>query len=498
MAIAFTKYINIVSGVGGVAVATRELIGRLFTTNPLAPTGSFFEFTSASDVGNYFGLTSVEYYRSLYYFSYISKNITAPQKISIARWTDVDVPPLIYGAKLTTTLTQFQAISNGSFTLQMGADVHVIGGLDFAAATSYSDIASIIQAAIIAFSGVQWTGARVNYDAGRGSFNLVGGDAVVATISVSDSGSGTQIRSLIGWAGLNAIFSDGALAETITQTLDNSANASNNFLSFLFIPALTIDEATEATVWTDGQGVNYQYMLPVNIIDGATYSAALINYSGTAMTASETAGEYPEMLPMANIAATNYDARNSVSSSMFLQSNLTPSVSDTTTSNTLDSLRINYYGVTQNAGQQIAFYQRGYLTGTGTDIIDINIYANEVWLKSSLGSVIMGAFLSLSEIPANNEGQIQLLVVVQSVIDQALTNGTISIGKNLTNTQKLYITQITGDPNAWYQVQNIGYWIDIEIVPYVNNAITEYKAVYTLIYSKNDTIRKVEGSDILI
>jgi len=53
MAIKFTKYINITSGVGGTAlVANRELIARVFTDNVLSPR-NILEFTNASDVGTY-------------------------------------------------------------------------------------------------------------------------------------------------------------------------------------------------------------------------------------------------------------------------------------------------------------------------------------------------------------------------------------------------------------------------------------------------------------
>ncbi|OYW78788.1 MAG: hypothetical protein B7Z19_06545, partial [Polynucleobacter sp. 32-46-5] len=86
------------------------------------------------------------------------------------------------------------------------------------------------------------------------------------------------------------------------------------------------------------------------------------------------------------------------------------------------------------------------------------------------------------------------------VIDQALVNGVISVGKPLTSAQQIYITNATGDDTAWRQVQSEGYWIDVEIVAYVDTitGTTKYKAVYVLIYSKDDVIRKVEGTDVLI
>ena len=87
---------------------------------------------------------------------------------------------------------------------------------------------------------------------------------------------------------------------------------------------------------------------------------------------------------------------------------------------------------------------------------------------------------------------------MQDNCDKAVTNGTISKGKTLTTAQKAYITQLTGNEQAWYQVQNNGYYYTVNITTEIQGDKTIYKAVYTLVYSKNDTIRKVEGSNILI
>lgn len=111
----------------------------------------------------------------------------------------------------------------------------------------------------------------------------------------------------------------------------------------------------------------------------------------------------------------------------------------------------------------------------------------------------MSLLLSVNRVPANDNGRSQILAIIQSKINQALENGTISIGKTLTTVQQLYITELTGDELAWQQVQNIGYWIDCWMESYVSqDGRTEFKAVYRLIYSKDDAVRKVEGTHTLI
>lgn len=509
MAIRFTKYIDITSGVGaGITVKERELIARLFSTNPLIPTDSFIEFDTAAEVGSYFGTSSAEYARAVYYFSYISKTITQPQKISYARWVNADTAPHIYGARLVKTLTQLKTITAGSFGLTLGGVTNQISALDFSGASSLADIATLIEAGINAETGTQWTAATVTYDATRGSFDFVGGSAVAANVIVSAGTIGTNIASQIGWLPQNvngvggAIWSDGALTESITDTLTLSAATSDNFGSFLFMPSLTIDQIVEAATWNNLQNVKFQYQVPVaDKTDAANYAAALALIGGVGITViGALSGQlYHEMIPMAIEAATRYDQNNATVNYMYKDFPASvPTVTTDDDSDYYDSLRINYYGQTQTAGQPLSFYQRGFLQGQDTDPLDMNVYANEQWLKAAIGDAIISLQLNLPQIPANAAGAAQILSAVQNVINQALANGVISVQGVLSDTQKAFITTVTGDPTAWYQVQNSGYVVSCVIVAVVNNDVTEYKAQYTLIYKKNDVVRIVQGTDELI
>lgn len=500
MPIAFTKYVDITSGVGaGAVVATRELMGRLFTTNPLLPPQSFIEFENADDVGSYFGFSSVEYLRAVFYFGWISKNITAPRKISFARWVDAAVAPRVYGDSDTYTLSNFTSVSAGSIGITMGEFTTELTAIDLSSAASLSDVAAAVQTAIRAYTagGSLFTGATVTYDATRKSFNLVGGTTGAANMVITAGETGTDLSSRLGWL-TGSIQADGSAAETVTETLVGSAQASDNFGSFLFIPALTDDQVEEAATWNSGQNVKFIYCVPALAADAQDYFDLLQNLAGTAVTLSMTSGEYPEQVPMMILAATRYDRVNSVQNYMFQSFNLTPSVTTTTDSDAYDALRVNYYGNTQSAGQTINFYQRGLLMGLATAPLDQNTYANEIWLKDFVGSRIMELLLALSRVSANSTGRSQLMAVIQGCVDRALSNGTISVGKELSNTQKLFITQITNDPLAWQQVQNIGYWFDVVMQPTVVNGQTQYTAVYTLVYSKDDVVRKVEGTHSLI
>lgn len=499
MSISIKKYVDITSGVGGSgAVRQRDLIGRLFTTNVKVPADGLVEITSADDARSYFGSTSEEYLRALFYFSFVSKLIVAPKKLTYARWANVASAPRIFGAKITTTLSQFQAITAGTLTMTAGANTINLTALNFSAATSFADVAATLQTAIRAAGGAQFVTAVVTYDAIAGAFNFTGTVAAAAPISVTPTGTANDIAIKLGW-GPTAVFSPGVDVTSISDTLGNSADASNNFGSFAFLPALTTDQIIEAATWNAARNVEFMYTVRVTDANAVALSAALIGVAGVGMTYAPIATEYDEMMPMILMAATDYTKRNSVQNYMYQQFGLTAKVTDTDVSDQFDAMRINYYGNTQTAGQQINFYQRGTMGGGGTALVDMNIYANELWLKDAAQAAILSLLLSLPKISANAEGVSQIIAILQSAIDQALFNGTISVAKTLTTVQKLYITQITGDELAWHQVQDIGYWVTCEMQSYVTqDARTEFKAVYTLVYSKDDDIRKVEGTHILI
>ena len=499
MAISISKYVDIVSGVGGSGVVRqRDLIGRIFTGNLRVPADSLVEVTSAADALAYFGSTSEEYLRALFYFSWISKNITAPKKLQFARWADTAAAPRIYGARLTASLATLAAITAGTLVITAGANTASLTAIDFSGAASLAAVAALLQTAIRAATGAQFTAATVTYDATAGAFNFVGTTAAAAPISVTVGGAG-DIATAIGW-NTNAVFSPGVDVTTLTDTLTNSADSTTNFGSFLFMPTLTTAQIVEVATWNASYNIEFMYMVRCTDANRDELGAALIGIAGVALTLAPIATEYHEMAPMIILAATDYTRRRSVQNYMFQQfPGLTASVTSTLLSNELDDLRINYYGVTQTAGQLIAFYQRGVLGGGSTAPTDQNTYANEMWFKDAARANVLSLLLSLGTVSANAEGRGQVMAILQDVIDRALFNGVISVDKPLTAVQKLYIGELTGDELAWYQVQSTGYWLNAEVQSYVTtDGRTEWKIVYTLIYSKDDAVRKVEGSHILI
>lgn len=510
MAIPISNYVDVSSVVGGANQAPlRNFGGLIITGNSLVPTGKILQFTSAAAVGSYFGTSSEEYTRSQFYFGWISKSGTAPQQLNFYFWNnDAATADLIFGVPPIDTLTQFNSITAGQLSLTMGGFTHTLTAINLSAAGSLAAVATDIQTAIQSYSagGSAWTAATVSYNATTGAFNLTGGaTGADATFAVTAAPS-NDLAAPLGWLNAGTVVSQGSAAQTIPTMLNALINTSNNFGSFLFTNGLSMSltNIEAAANWNNTLTPNIQFIYTVQVspTNASSWQSALNQIGGVTLTlaspGSAATTEYPEMVPMMILAATDYDATNSVQNYQFQEFTLTPSVTDPTSYTTYTNLNINFYGQTQTAGQLINFYQQGVMFGLASQPLDQNTYANEIWFKDALGSALMNLLLDLNQVPASNTGIAMVLSIIQSVVNQALQNGTIEIGRTLTEVQILYITQQTGSTTAWQQVQNTGYWKGAQVETYTVGGVTEYKIVYTLIYAKDDVVRLIQGSNVLV
>lgn len=492
MTISQTKYIDITSGVGGEATASRrELIGRVMSSNPKIPVNGILEF-NADNAAAYFG-NSPEGVFAAKYFAFISKSGIQANKISFARYAGSEgVAPYIMSTKSFNGVSAFEDVTDGAFSLTVGETTVTLSELDFSEDTTLENVAQVVTTAL---QDSTLSGATLSYD--NGAFVLSGGSAGDFAISVSASDSGTNILPLLGFdTASNPIVSVGAVAETPTECMVRTTALSDNFGSFCFIDTLTADEIDAVAAWNTGKKVMFLYSVGVNASNYTAVQAATIGENGTGLTYDVNAA-YAEFMPMVLFATTPYNAGRPATKNFMYQmfNGETPSVTTDTLANTLDALKINYLGSTAQAGSTIAFYQDGVLQG---DISDMGVYCNEIWLKDAIKTEFMNLLTGLEKIPANEEGRGLARGCLQGVIDEALVNGVIIAGKELTRTQRAYVTSLTGDVDAWRDVESLGYWLDVEILQYVENDTTKYKVNYLLIYSKGDSIRKVEGTDILI
>ena len=504
MSISIKKYVDITSGVGaGASAKERELILRLFTKDAKVPAGVVIEFTGLNDVAATFGVATEEYQRAALYFGFVSKVMTKAKKIAFARYDDsvIASAPAIVGGRALTAIDSWKAVTDGAVRVQVGQSDYLLSDLDFSAVTTLADVAALVQTALRA----SLAGATITFDAVAQTFNASFiGQAIPSAVSVAAAGTGIDIADNLGWTvSKGMVTSPGSNAASVLDYLIEADEISDNYGSFAFCGApLALETVQQIAAWNNSQNVKYQYLVPVTKANIPGWYDALSNYAGCALTlVNDANSEYDELIPGIILGATDYSQRNASQNYMFQQvAGVSPKVDSNSEANGIDSAtRVNYYGRTKSAGQAIDFYQNGYLCGAAAVPLQMNVYANEQWFKAAATSVLMGGLLSLPIIPATDEGRSIVLSLLQDPISRALFNGTFKAEKDLTTTQKAYVTQITGDPLAWHQVETLGWWVDANVQEETQqNGTIKYIIDYTLVYSKADAVNKITGRDILL
>lgn len=503
MAIKQTKYVVITSGViGASAVAQRSLTGLRFTTDGRVPVGQLLQFVDAGAVSDYFGSTSPEYNFAVKYFGYVSPApISKANTLLFAAHAPTGRAPTIYGARLETTLTQLQAVTAGTMSIQLGDTPLDMTAIDLSTATSLANVASLLQTEIRTQGATgQYATATVTYDALTGAFTIAGSTIEDGAAIVTPAGGASDLATLLNLASVGSAASPGVDPQTMLDAFRAAENVSDSFGSLSFQNQGSLDEVTALALYVQSENVKYQFYVTVNPTTAPTFYAALQTISSTGLILNKSASQYLEALPQAIMAATDYQRRNATVNYMYRQGSFANEVTTTAESDGYDIIRTNYYGVTAIAGQDIGFFQRGFLLGTATSPLDMNVHANEQWLKSFLTSSLLNLQLTTNKIPANLEGAGMIRAQIMEGVDLAKFNGTISIDKTLTQTQKTAIFQLTGDPDAWHDVQSGGFWLDVQIVLNTTepSQVESWTAKYTLAYAKNDVVRKIEGSHNLV
>lgn len=524
------RYINIITQtISTTAVDSKQLILQLITISDRMQPNTVIEFTDATTVGSYFGTSSEEYKRAAVYFNFASKSGRRPQKISFYKCQTAPLGAAIYGDNSTKVLDNLVGHANSFLalkTVEEEQETAITLSLPKLSQTplptSFKDVAQVIQDA--------WPAAVMEQASSSASIIGTLGDSpptitfndltqqFVLTTTYSTEGSGMKlivdqnptqegynIASYLGWGTEKCVYVAAGGAQTMPQAVQASEALNNNFGSFAIVGIdLSAEDITQIATWNAGKNNQYMYLVSVTQSNFETIYDSVKALSGTALTlrSSTLANDYVEMLPGMILAATDYTQADAIKNYMYYQgASFNPSVSDDTLANRLDACLVNYYGQTQQAGQNLAFYQRGVLCGGTGDVQDMTTYANEMWLKGEITTQLFSLFLNREHLDANTQGASIVQAIIQQVIDQAKTNGTIINGVTLSKDTEVVVNGITNNAKgAVNQLQSSGYWLNVTIENKTNDnsGRVEKCAVYTLIYTKADQIRSIQGTHNLI
>ena len=152
-------------------------------------------YEGAADVAADFGTSAPEYAAALIFFS----QKPAPASLFIGRWARTATAGLLKGAILTSAqqaLSNFTAVTSGGFKIAVdGASSPVnVSGINLSAATSLSNVATIISAALTSAS----VGATCTWDGTRFVFKSATTVTSSAVAFLTAPNSGTSLAGLLG------------------------------------------------------------------------------------------------------------------------------------------------------------------------------------------------------------------------------------------------------------------------------------------------------------
>lgn len=457
MAIAASRIAQVIPRVSNPGTATLEMNGLMLTQSVKIEAQKVVEaFTSAADVALFFGSDSPEYTAASAYFTGFDGSSLKPTVMFFGRHVATDVDAYTKGAAITVDWPTFLAEGNGSLTLTVDSVEYTVTDLDISGATSFSDMATLVQGAFRSLpDATALEDLVVTFTSAGNAFTFT---APVNTLVVT----GGNLEGRMGF--LNpAKISDGVKARTITETMNLIAAGTPGWVGFSTVWKASIAEALELAAWSGAQQVTTLYvnwdddpeMLEV---PGTSVIEALENATAEATTSCYASNPQLAAFVLGVIGSINFDGIEGSATLAFRRGpGMVVTVADTESAKILDDKKCNYYGNFATRNTQFKHFYSGRMYG---EYGWIDPYVNAIWLNTSFANSIISGFQRNNRVPYNDEGYTIVRGWLMGPVNTALRNGVIDTGITLSEAQRAEIIRdakqdITGD------LETLGYFIQI-------------------------------------
>lgn len=466
--IPISKEVTVVPGVVGTGGNPLSLNSVFLTQNTRAPNESLLSFSNSDDVGAYFGLTSTEYNAAICYFAGFDNSSTLPGTLYFYGFATVAAPAWLRGSILVgQLLTYFTALS-GSLAIVINGVTYTAATLNLASGTSIGGSESTSIANLIK-TGLGFTGGTaptITWDSTRSQFVITSyatGDGV--TIAYA---TGTLADPL----GLSSgILSQGDSIDSPDEVMTDIANQSNDWATFLTLWE-TANYSIPFAQWAQTQNGRYSYILWDSDIGNKTANnsttigsiIAAAAYDGVIVCYSPAGGQYLASAIAGYAAAINWSAYNGRATLKFRQqsglaSYVTP-ITSSADANAILSNNATYYGTysAPGLGNSYNIIADGRMSGSKFKWIDT--YLGQIYLNSQLALSIFEGLLQVNLAPYNEAGNSLIRSWCADPISEAINNGVIRSGVQLSNSQKADINNAVGKDIST-PLQTTGYYLNI-------------------------------------
>jgi len=485
MSIPLSKDVKIKPGVLSATGSALDLNGLLLTDNAYAPVGAVLSFTSASDVGSYFGLLSDEYTMASVYFQGFNNCTKAPGALLFSRFNREESDAwLRSGSFAGVDIVDLTGIS-GTLTLTINGEVNN-SQINLAGATSFAAAAASLQASI-------GSNVTVDFDTTLKKFIISIAGGAESTVSY---GSGSAATALKMTSSDGAVLSQGADIPVVAEVFLKITNQSEGWAGFT-----TVFECNEAqhlafAAWVSGQDKRYFYVAWTS--DGS----ATVSGSTDTIAYKIIENSYASVVPVYALdikkpaavlgfaAALDFDRREGRSTFKYRElDGLSPDVTDSETYDALIANGYNFYGEYASNNVTENYWADGTITG---DFQWMDSFCGQIWLNANLQAATIQLFKSSGTIPYNAAGRAMIEASHIDVIQQFKTWGGIRAGVELSSSQKLEITNAVG-ADVSSEILTKGYYEYIgDMTPAIRAARTSPPCA--LWYSDGGSIQKLTMS----
>lgn len=192
-----SELVRVIPGVlapGGTGLALNSVI---LTQNSSVPIDAVLAFPNVDSVKDYFGATSDEAEAATVYFNGFEGATTLPTVVYFARWTETAAAAYLRSASFASvTLVELQEIS-GVLTIVINGRTLTSAAIDLSSATSFSNAAALIQAALRVtgglFTGVASLGDTAGPSTELSVESVVSGSLQAGDIIVLDGSFTTEV-----------------------------------------------------------------------------------------------------------------------------------------------------------------------------------------------------------------------------------------------------------------------------------------------------------------
>lgn len=467
-----------------------SLSGLLLTNSTRAPIGSILSFTTATAVGAYFGVSSTEAALAGVYFAGFDGSSVKPANLLFAQYPSTAVAAYLRGGSVGgLTLAQLQALS-GTLIITTEAGVKTSTTINLAAATSFSNAATLIQA------GFTTPGFTVTYDSIASAF-LITDSVTGATGSISFA-TGTLSTPLALTQATGAVQSLGAAAATPQAFMTSIINQTQNFVSFMTSFEPSTPDCVSFAAWTNSQNNRYAYMAWDTDINATTFNPTTTagylieqaGYSGTVLIYS--AGPDKAAFAMSFGPSMDFNKTGDAHTAAFrTQAGLTADVTNQQIAANLIANGYNFYGSYATAAQGFVFFNPGQISGQFDWMDD---YLFQIQLNNAFQLALMELITTAGRIPYNDTGYGMIETQLLDPIEAALNFGSIEAGVTLSNAQQTQINAAAGIDCA-ATVENRGWYLSIlDAAPSVRAA--RGSPPCTFIYTSGESIQTIVLSSI--